>query len=314
MKFTIKVNNLFKNQVGGSKITNSSQLFYNHVEKELINKNINFVVYNKVDGSKYLSRNLYYVEEWAADRAFHETKLQDGGVYELIDTKKFLERIKETDRVIEVTLVETLQDNWSNDDQTYTVYKGIYNPPTKFIINEIDPSKKHLKDAFTIEGDKDKWDRLEFVGSEKDFKIISAKKEYVKIVEVTDTNESVPYIKLKMGQREKVFFYNKIKDIIKWIYNTDFVKSDEYYEIFNSVSVETLLQEIQNNRPDLIKKIKKHHEHDKRASSAIYICEQVTITYTYNRKPELREYDYDKELKPTVVSVTVNRPAHESDS
>ena len=39
MKFTIKVNNLFKNQVGGSKeITNSSQLFYNHVEKELKKK------------------------------------------------------------------------------------------------------------------------------------------------------------------------------------------------------------------------------------------------------------------------------------
>ena len=60
-------------------------------------------------------------------------------------------------------------------------------------------------------------------------------------------------------------------------------------------------------------KIKKHHEHDKRASPDIYIYEQVTITYTDNRKPGLKEYEYDTNLKPRVVSVTVNRPAHESD-
>ena len=63
MKFTIKVNNLFKNQVGGStEITNSSQLFYNHVSEEL-NKNINFVVLDNLTGYSDLSSNYYYQQK-----------------------------------------------------------------------------------------------------------------------------------------------------------------------------------------------------------------------------------------------------------
>ena len=135
MKFTIKVNNLFKNQVGGSKeITNSSQLFYNHVSEELNKKNINFVVLNNFIGYGDLSSNYYYQHNSAANKALKElTEYKNS--FSLKTKEDFLNELKKKDREITVTLGEKLQDNWSPNGQSgqqYTIYKGTYAPVINF--------------------------------------------------------------------------------------------------------------------------------------------------------------------------------------